>query len=365
MKKCKSIPSADFFLSLTLIFILSACGNPENKQPLVLGWKNNRAVSLSISKSIVPEIPDDSLQSIQITTGDSLSQSMLGEFNDRGSELIFMPVVPFTRGLTYRAVHKGKILGEFMVPFDTNSKKPTLSIYPSQDTLPENILKMYFHFSEPMVEGQSLDHIYLQDKNRDTLSVIFLELKPELWNVEGTLLTLWFDPGRIKRDLIPNQQMGNPLQDGEAYTLHVSGKWKSKNGLELIENYSKPFVACKRDEKIPNINGWHVSTPKNGTLSPLLITFQEPLDFTLIQSTIRVLDENKKLVAGEIQLMKEETGITFAPASVWNKGNYLLQVEQRLEDLAGNNLFRPFDRDLKKEPALQEKKFYGRDFVVE
>ena len=252
-----------------------------------------------------------------------------------------------------------------MVPFDTNSKKPTLSIYPSQDTLPENILKMYFHFSEPMVEGQSLGHIYLQNKNGDTLSGIFLELLPELWNDEGTLLTLWFDPGRIKRDLIPNQQMGNPLQDGEAYTLHVSGKWKSKDGLELSESYSKKFVASKRDEIIPDINGWSLITPQSGTVSPLLIAFNDLLDFSLIQSTIQILDENKKVLAGEIQLMKEEAAIIFAPASAWKKGNYVLQVEPRLEDLAGNNLSRPFDRDLKKEQAMIEKKNYERGFAVE
>ena len=233
MQECQSIPCVDFFLSLTLIFILSACGNQENKPPLVLGWENNRAVSVSISKSIVSEIPDDSLQSIQITVGDSLNQSMLGEWSNKGNNFIFNPIVPFTRGNQYHVIYREKIIGEFNVPFNPDSKKPTLSIYPSQDTLPENILKMYFHFSEPMVEGQSLGHIYLQNKNGDTLSGIFLELLPELWNDEGTLLTLWFDPGRIKRDLIPNQQMGNPLQDGEAYTLHVSGKWKSKNGFVI------------------------------------------------------------------------------------------------------------------------------------
>ena len=35
---------------------------------------------------------------------------------------------------------------------------------------------------------------------------IFLELENELWNPEHTQLTLWLDPGRIKRDLIPNQR---------------------------------------------------------------------------------------------------------------------------------------------------------------
>ena len=40
----------------------------------------------------------------------------------------------------------------------------------------------------------------------------FLDLQPELWNAEGTVLTLWLDPGRIKRDLIPNKELGIPLK---------------------------------------------------------------------------------------------------------------------------------------------------------
>ena len=83
-----------------------------------------------------------------------------------------------------------------------------MAIYPTQDTVPENLLKIYLQFSKPMREGQALRHIELLKNNRDTLPGVFLDLQPELWNVDRTTLTVWLDPGRIKRDLQPNGPIG-------------------------------------------------------------------------------------------------------------------------------------------------------------
>jgi hypothetical protein len=48
----------------------------------------------------------------------------------------------------------------------------------------------------------------------------------------------------------------------------------------------------------------------------------------------------------------------------WRKATYLLQVETKLEDLAGNNLLRPFDRDVTKAEAPEEKEYVSRKFEV-
>jgi hypothetical protein len=42
----------------------------------------------------------------------------------------------------------------------------------------------------------------------------------------------------------------------------------------------------------------------------------------------------------------EEKQLNFIPNKPWSPGQYNLQVEARLEDLAGNNLNRLFDRDV-------------------
>jgi hypothetical protein len=323
-------------------------------------WKDNKAVSLNIPPRFEKQASD-----IQVTLGVEGATPMLGEIIEESGKTVFVPVVPFTRGMHYHIVLNGQVIGEINVPVDTDSNRPELTVYPTSDTVPGNLLKMYLVFTEPMVEGQSLRHIHLLNTNGDTLHGTFLDLKPELWNPEGTRLTLWLDPGRIKRDLIPNQELGNPLVEGNLYTLRISDQWMSKTGLLIKQSYSKSFVVSGRDEQIPNIDSWNFSIPKRDTADSLLINFQEPLDYSLIQSTILILNKNGESIRGRVQVMDDEMGIVFYPWDRWQKGTYQLRVESKLEDLAGNNLSRLFDRDLKKTPELNEKPYYEREFIIQ
>jgi hypothetical protein len=47
-----------------------------------------------------------------------------------------------------------------------------------------------------------------------------------------------------------------------------------------------------------------------------------------------------------MEIVNAEEKVNFTPAKPWSAGTYKLQIETRLEDLAGNNLGRLFDRDL-------------------
>jgi hypothetical protein len=347
-------------------FIVAGCALPERGKPVTIDWENNKATSLIIPNSLVSGISIETLSTdILVTLGDSTNQPILGEFTQNDSAVIFRPLVPFTRGLHYHVTYQMRLVGDFDIPVDENAKAPQLRIYPSADTVPENLLKMYFQFTEPMVEGQSLWHIHLLNERGDTLPDTFLDLQPELWNTEGTLLTLWLDPGRVKRDLIPNKTQGNPIVKGSRYTLHVSTAWQSKQGKELQETLSKSFYVATRDEKIPDVNNWKLETPKNGTETPLAVRFPQPLDYALIQSAIIVLDGDGKAVLGKWKTEEVETSAVFTPNEPWKTGKYHLKVESQLEDLAGNNLSRPFDRDLTASKATAEKKYYERAFTIQ
>ena len=55
----------------------------------------------------------------------------------------------------------------------------------------------------------------------------------------------------------------------------------------------------------------------------------------------------------------------FIPEIAWKPGDYLLVIESRLEDLAGNNLNRPFDRDVTQGKTPLSRATYERKFRVE
>lgn len=311
---------------------------------------------MSIPKSLVGENSLDHLQVRLVKPGERFA--VLGNFTINKDQLEFAPVVPLTRGFLYEVLLNDSLLAEIEIPVDESVVAPEIiSVYPTQDSVPENLLKIFIHFSQPMVEGQSLKHITLLKDSQDTLKGTFLDLQPELWNKESTVLTLWLDPGRIKRDLIPNKEMGAPLNAYEHYTLHISNQWKSKEGKSLPASYSKTFVTTTRDGESPSPNQWIITAPSSDTKQPLEINLKEPLDYSLLNDAIRLVDDQQNFVAGTIQLSQEERRFHFLPTKIWKPGHYTLLIEGRLEDLAGNNLNRPFDKDLKskaKQKAFKE-----------
>ena len=76
------------------------------------------------------------------------------------------------------------------------------------------------------------------------------------------------------------------------------------------------------------------------------------------------MDETGKLLAGEVEISNEESIYSFIPDEPWSKGTFIVQIEARLEDLAGNNLNRPFDRDMSISKPLDAKEVFKRIFQV-
>ena len=70
-------------------------------------------------------------------------------------------------------------------------------------------------------------------------------------------------------------------------------------------------------------------------------------------------------MAGKIQITGHQHVVDFIPDESWHRGRYILQIEGRLEDLAGNNLNRRFEKDLlKEEKERKERGVFERKFEV-
>ena len=216
-----------------------------------------------------------------------------------------------------------------------------------------------------MREGQSHQYVSLLKNGTDTLPGVFLDLQPELWNADRTLLTLWLDPGRIKRDLQPNKRLGAPLRTGTRYQLVVSSAWPDAQGAVLGTLASKTFVAVRRDSLSPDVAKWSIHPPQSGSLEPVAIDFGEALDYSLLTETLHVKNPLGAVVPGSWQVEDNEKRVRFKPEKPWQSGGYELRVEGRLEDLAGNNLNRPFDRDIsRKGDSPTTRPFHSLPFVV-
>ena len=85
----------------------------------------------------------------------------------------------------------------------------------------------------------------------------------------------------------------------------------------------------------------------------------------LLKNAIRVVDNTGNVVNGVIEVEAEETILHFTPSATWSAGNYTLEIESRLEDLAGNNLNRLFDKDLTKKTNTAQKMYIREHLLIQ
>ncbi len=276
-----------------------------------------------------------------------------GSHRIEGDRLLFRPQYPPLAGLTYlaRSELSGKSLeARFTIPSaEPRARTRVQGIYPSTSLLPENLLKLYLHFSAPMSRGDAYSHLQLFDANGAPLPSPFLELPEELWDLSQTRLTLFLDPGRIKRGLRPHEEVGLALERGKSYALRISKQWRDARGRPLEEDFVKAFTVTAADRSSPWPSSWEIRPPKAGTREPLSLHFPESLDRALLGRLLTV-HHGEKTLTGRVEISHDEQRWHFHPDQPWSEGPHHLEVGAWLEDLAGNNLNRVFDLDLLTQP---------------
>lgn len=276
---------------------------------------------------------------------------MLGAWRVAQDRLVFESRFPLARGVRYRAEYRAAgaapLVSFFELPADTVGPTTSVAqIYPSGDVLPHNQLKFYVQFSAPMSRGGIYEHIRLHDGDGRLVDLPFLELDEELWDRSMTRLTLLVDPGRIKRGVKPLEDVGPVFEEGKSYTLSIADTWRDAEGRPLRAPFRKIFRVGAGDRTAPEPMRWKVRAPAAGTREPLVVDFDEPMDWALALRMLAVVEKPGAAIAGEASLAQHERRWTFVPATPWPRGPHLLVVPTTIEDLAGNNVGKTFDVDV-------------------
>ena len=356
--------------------------NPGGKDALfeVIGPRLEQLVQLVEAEIAAPEWA--SIFAVYVAAQDGTSGDeppevppIIGQYSVKNGALRFEPRFDLTPGLDYRAVFSqshldriaplflshpihsrpmrgppasGKVL-EARISVPAPPRVPTttvLQVYPTVQVLPENQLKFYLHFSAPMRQGEAYQHIHLVHSSGKPVDLPFLELDEELWDWDGTRLTVFIDPGRIKRAVTPHEELGPALTAGETYDLRIDEKWRDAKGNPLKDPYAKTFRVGRPDYDPPDPKTWSIQPPGAGTMKPLVVAFPEPLDHALLERVVWVTDDNGEELAGKVDVSTGEQRWTFTPETPWRAGEHKLVALSTLEDLAGNGIDRPFEVDV-------------------
>ena len=283
---------------------------------------------------------------LSVRTSGADQPAMLGKWSVEGKALRFTPRFPFGAGMSCEATWQpagGKaVKSQHTVPKAAASPPTQVAhIFPGGDTVPENLLKFYLHFSAPMNGGGIYKFIHLRDDTGKEVELPFLELDEELWDREHQRLTLFIDPGRIKREVKPLEDIGPALVAGKQFSLVLDAAWQDAKGRPLLRSAEKKFTVTPPDRTPPDPKSWQLTSPAPGTKDPLRVTFSEPLDHALALRLITVAD-----VSGQTALNDQGTLWSFTPDKPWPGGPHRLVIQPELEDLAGNSVGTPFEVDL-------------------
>jgi hypothetical protein len=289
--------------------------------------------------------------------------AVLGMYAIVDDTLRFTPRFPFDPGQRYHVVFDRASLGQ-PASGPASSRRPSIeasvelpaprnqpmarvtTVYPTGGELPENLLRMYIYFSAPMGFSPRAEHVHLLDHAGRAVDDPFLPLDVDLWNEDRTRYTLLFDPGRVKTGIAPNEQIGRPLVAGRTYTLVIDQRWRDANGQPLVQPFRREFRVGRAENEALNPSTWQVHAPIAGTTDPLAVSFPRPLDYALLTKALSVSTNRGERVVGEIRVERAETRWLFVPHDVWRAGDYRLVASSVLEDLTGNRIGRPFEREI-------------------
>lgn len=235
----------------------------------------------------------------------------------------------------------------FSLPAESHTPTTVVqAIYPSGDVLPENLLRLYVQFSGPMSRANGVPHVRLLDEAGVEVVDPFLPIDADLWNSDYTRFTVFLDPGRVKRGILPNEQMGRAILEGRRYTLEVSSAWRDQHGQPLAAPYRRTFTVAPPDEHAVTPSEWRIDPPAVGTRDAVVVTFPDRLDHGLLQRAIGIARRGQReAVPGQVTIGAGETRWRFVPDVPWVTGDYDLVIYSILEDPSGNRVGRLFEVD--------------------
>jgi hypothetical protein len=202
-----------------------------------------------------------------------------------------------------------------------------IAVRPSGDTVPENLLRLSIVFDrptgDPVLPGFRLSRTDGGDIERPFLD-------EELWSPDGTILTILFNPGRVKTGIDLHERYGRALHSGARVKLSLDGR------------VIKEWQVVKPETRPIDPGLWRLTAPESGTNVPLVVSMGRPTDAMEVDVPV-VLDASGKVLLGRSVLSADESIWTFTPDDTWKAGRYILVLPAALEDPEGNTIAAPFE----------------------
>ena len=116
-----------------------------------------------------------------------------------------------------------------------------------------------------------------------------LPLDTDLWNGEHTRFTILFDPGRVKRGILPNRGWGGRCSPATPSRSSCAASGPMRTAKPLASEFRKDYRVGPPIERPLSTAQWRIAPPAAGSREPLRVTFPAALDHGLVQRALSVL----------------------------------------------------------------------------
>jgi hypothetical protein len=281
---------------------------------------------------------------------------IVGGWVVESGRVLFRPKYPFREAMAYQVVEQSSdsnarfiLRYRFVIPLSGGPEPQVVSLQPAGERWPENLLRVYLTFNRPMARGEAAKRITIEDSSGRRLIQPFLELDQELWDKSGRRLTLLFDPGRVKSGLKPREEDGAILEKGQKYNIKVADGWPDDRGIAMKKSFSKVIEVGPADHEPVEPRKWQLAAPTAKAGEPLVIRFNEPVDSGMAIRMIGILESGECPLDGTAEISPDGLTWKFVPDVKWSPGLHYIEVNPALEDPSGNQVGRPFERDMQAE----------------
>ena len=339
--------------------MLAACSRQATNPAIHLTESAVEVVGISretLNTLSAARLTDDQWRTVFRVAISPDAPAMLGSYGIYGGVIAFSPAFPLDRGRPYYATFDPSSVADSASTRDvvtaTLTRAPlapgdatvVTKVYPTADTIPANILRMYVQFSAPMGRKSGIEHIRLLNDFGEDVPGAVLPLDYEFWSPDHRRFTVFFDPGRVKRGILPNREMGRAFTDGQSATLVIEREWRDAQGQPLKEEYRRVFRVGPPVEVPLEPSTWKITAPTAGGRQAMVVTFPWPLDHGLLMRALGVRRDGE-VIEGDIEVDAGEIRWQFIPRQPWREGTYQLLALDILEDVAGNQIGRAFEVD--------------------
>ena len=299
--------------------------------------------------------------------------AVTGRYVVRTDAVAFEPAYPFDPGRRYVVrVEPSRlptprdapaVLTTVALPAaDVGEPVVVSAIDPTSDKWPSNSLRFYVHFSGPMAREPGAVFVRLLDDSGQEVKDAILQSTVDFWSPDQRRYTVFFDPGRVKRGLVPNMALGRALVPGRRYTIAIDAAWRDAMGRPLARDFRKAFTAGPPVERALRLTDWVVTPPRVGSRDPLVVRVPWPLDHALFTRTLGV-SSGGEAVDGRVEVTAGDTEWQFLPATDWLASPHELVVMAELEDPSGNMIDQAFEVDDTAPPPPPRPERYTIPFV--